>query len=84
MLIYDTGMQNGGEAAWRIQNVENCRKSQIYVKLKNMQIKMINNNNILMTWYRNFALPTCVHYNHCVCLSFQFAFRTFLLRPDTD
>ena len=57
MLIYDTGMQNGDEAAGRIQNVEN------YVKLKkNMQIEIINNTNILKTLYRNFARPAGVHY----------------------
>ena len=34
-----------------------------------MQIEIINNNNILQTWYRNIARPAWLHYNHCVCPS---------------
>ena len=30
-----TGMQNGDEAAWSIQNVENCRKSQNLCQIEN-------------------------------------------------
>ena len=38
----------------------------IYVKLKNMQIQIIINSNILKTWNRNFARVAGVHYNHNV------------------
>ena len=76
----------GDKAAWRIINVEVCRESQNLFKLKNIQNEIINKNNILKTWYRTFARPAGVHSNHCVSLSVQFAFHTFLLasRPDTD
>ena len=30
---------------------------------------MINNVNILKTWYRSFARPVGMHYNHCVSMS---------------
>ena len=41
------------------------------------QIKVINNNNILKIWYRNFARPTGVHYHHYVSLSIDLiAFHT--------
>ena len=39
---------------------------------------------MLKTWCRNFALPAGIHYDHCVSPSVQFAFRTFLLAPNTD
>ena len=42
---------------------------KIYVTLKNMQIQIIINNNILKTSYLNFAWPTYVLYNHCVSQS---------------
>ena len=31
-----------------------------------MLIEIINNNNILKTWYQNFARSAGVHYYHCV------------------
>ena len=53
--------------------------------LQNMQIEIINNNNILKTWNRNFARSIGVHYKHCVCLSIHsFSFDTLRLAPDTD
>ena len=54
-----TGMQNGDEAAERI-----LINQTIYVRLKNMQIEIINNNTILETWYRNFVGPKGVYYIH--------------------
>ena len=39
-------------------------------------MELINNNNILKTWYPNFAQPAG--------LSVQFAFHAFLLAWDTD
>ena len=47
-----------------ITTSENFENHKIYVKLKNMQIEMINNNTILKTWYHNFTRPAGVHYNH--------------------
>ena len=41
-----------------------------------MQIEITNNNNILKTWYQNFARPTSVHYNHCVNSTHSFWHRT--------
>ena len=45
---------------------KSAENHNIYLKLKNMQIEIIDNNNILKTLYRNFARPAGVHYNHCV------------------
>ena len=43
-----------------------AQNHKIYAKLKNIQIEIINNNNILKTWYQNFARPAGMHYHHCV------------------
>ena len=77
-----TGMQNGDEAAGRI-----LVNQTIYVRLKNMQIEIINNNTILRTWYRNFVGPKGVYYIHYssssvgpICL----LHKSFLQAPGTD
>ena len=53
-------MHNCDEAAGKILNVEITENHNIYFKLQNMQImgEIINNNNILKTWNRNFVRPT--------------------------
>ena len=77
-----TGMQIGDEAVGRI-----LVNQTIYVKLKNMQIKIVNINTILKTWYRNFARPKGVYYIHYASPSVRpiyFLHKSFLLAPDTD
>ena len=50
-----------------------------------MQIKTFNNNTILKTWYRILQdAQVCTIITVEAHLSFQFAFHTFLLAPDTD
>ena len=63
-----------------------AKNHNIYFKLQNMQImgEIINNNNILKTWHRNFVRPTwCVSVSVCESVH-SFSFHTFLLAPDTD
>ena len=69
-------MQNGDEAAGKnFKKVENCRKSQIYVKLKLCQLKLS-----ITAIVQRFRRLAGVHYNHDVSLSdFQFVFQHFLL-----
>ena len=79
------GMQNCG--CWENLKRRNLLKIQYLLKLQNMQImgEIINNNNILKTWNRNFVRPTGVHNKQCVSLSaHSFSFHTFLLALDTD
>ena len=59
-------MQNGDEASGRIQNIEICRKIHNLYKLKYIQNKIINKNNILKTWLRNFTRPPGMPFNHFV------------------
>ena len=54
-------MQNGDEAAGRIENIEICQKSPNLFELKNMQIEIINKDLI-----SNFARPAGMHYGRNV------------------